>query len=694
MASPTEGQFVGLRGERTRSRRPLLAAGAIALVGVFGGGPAVAAGGDVAWASDRDGNFEIYVGPADGGGTPINVSTDAAGDFSPSLSSDGGTVAWRSFRDGNLEIYLAPADGSGAPINVSTDAAADGEPSLSADGGTVAWTSSRDGNDEIYVAPADGSGTPVNVSTDAATDSEPSLSADGGTVAWSSNRDGNWEVYAAPADGSGTRVNVSTDAAADYEPSLSADGGVVAWTSSRDGNDEIYVAPADGSGTPVNTSADTALDSDPSLSADGRTVAWWSLRGGNDEIYVTAADGTGTPVNVSTDAAIDANPSLSAEGGTVAWWSLRDGNFEIYVAAADGRGTPVNVSNGGGTDDSPSLATTLYTATSSIANGATITAPVPWRIDVTTIGSVDRVEFFVGGALTWTDRTAPYVFGGDGATFDAAAHPNGPLSLEARVFATPSATTPVASVPLTVTIANPGPPPPVCASVPAPTPSTKGTVELSVAQIRINQRIYSAGIRRAAAIERWLADGVVANDLCAGGLSADPFGAGITIGPGPGGPVTGAAPTPRPIIPRPAAKKSGVTFALSAEQLQINQRIASALVRRANGLRARLDRGLTGGDVRDGQIEAGKPSPAIAITGAIPVANPPGPTVTTVAPAATKTGVTFTLSARQLRINQRIGSAAIRRLNAARDRLLTGLADDDFQDDSISAVDLAPGVAP
>jgi hypothetical protein len=118
------------------------------------------------------------------------------------------------------------------------------------------------------------------------------------------------------------------------------------------------------------------------------------------------------------------------------------------------------------------------------------------------------------------------------------------------------------------------------------------------------------------------------------------------------------------------------------------------LVRRANALRDRLDAGLTGGDVRDGEIEVAKLSPEIAITGAAPVRNPPGPTSTKIAAATSKTDVTFTLSPRQLRINQRIGSAAIRRLNAVRDRLLTGLATDDFKDDSITAVDLAPGVAP
>jgi PKD repeat protein len=235
---------------------------------------------------------------------------------------------------------------------------------------------------------------------------------------------------------------------------------------------------------------------------------------------------------------------------------------------------------------------------------------------------------------------------------------------------------------------------PVCASVPTPPTSTKGTVTLSVAQVRTNQRIYSAGIRRAAAIERWLAEGIVGTDLCAGGLTANPFGAGISLGAGPGGPATGPVPNPRPIVPRPPTKKTGVRFSVSPAQLQINQKIASALVRRANGLRDRLNAGLTGGDIQDRQVTAAALSPAIAITGATPVPNPPPPSTTTVAPATTKAGVVFTATAGQLEINQRIGAAAIRRLNAVRDRLLTGLAGDDFRADSITAVDLALRAAP
>ncbi len=240
------------------------------------------------------------------------------------------------------------------------------------------------------------------------------------------------------------------------------------------------------------------------------------------------------------------------------------------------------------------------------------------------------------------------------------------------------------------------PPPPICATAPAPpTPSTPGTITLSVAQLRINQNIYSAAIKRAAAINAWLDAGVEARDLCAGGLTATAFHSGITSGPGGNGPLDAAsAPSPRPITPEPLAKKTGVVFTLSAAQLQINQRIAARGVREANALSERLAAKLSGGDVDDGAVTAGKISTALVITGATATLTPPPKTTTVVKPAVKKTGVVFTLSAAQLGINQRIGQAAIRRLNASRDTLLTGLDAGDLKAATITAVDLAPGVAP
>ena len=107
--------------------RPLFAAGAIALVGATGASPALAAGGNLAWTSYRDGNPEIYVAPANGTGPPVNVSDNGAGDVDASVSGDGNTVAWVSNRDGNGEVFVASTDGTGTPTNISKSDGKDAE---------------------------------------------------------------------------------------------------------------------------------------------------------------------------------------------------------------------------------------------------------------------------------------------------------------------------------------------------------------------------------------------------------------------------------------------------------------------------------------------------------------------------------------------------------------------------------------
>jgi Tol biopolymer transport system component len=67
--------------------------------------------GKIAFNSDRDGNYEIYVMNADGS-DQINLSENAADDICPAWSPDGKRVAFSTDRDGNYEIYVMNADGS------------------------------------------------------------------------------------------------------------------------------------------------------------------------------------------------------------------------------------------------------------------------------------------------------------------------------------------------------------------------------------------------------------------------------------------------------------------------------------------------------------------------------------------------------------------------------------------------------
>lgn len=233
-----------------------------------------------------------------------------------------------------------------------------------------------------------------------------------------------------------------------------------------------------------------------------------------------------------------------------------------------------------------------------------------------------------------------------------------------------------------------------CAIVPMqayPAPS-KSTAKFSARQLGINQRISQAAVRRAAAIERWFDDGIVSSDICGAGLDHNDLGPGITR-VFAGVPVTQAVfpiATPRPLEVAPAAQGSG-QVTLDARQLRINQRISQAAVRRINALTKRLDGGLTGGDLADGAVGTPQIDPVVSVISSIPEDSPDGPSITDTAPASGG-NATIRLNAAQLRTNQRISQAAVRRANELLDRIATGLTSADFADGSVSAADLAPGV--
>ena len=70
-------------------------------------------GSRIAFASERDGSFEIYVMNADGGGQ-TRLTRNLESDLDPAWSPDGRSIAFTTNRDGNNELYLMSADGTRA----------------------------------------------------------------------------------------------------------------------------------------------------------------------------------------------------------------------------------------------------------------------------------------------------------------------------------------------------------------------------------------------------------------------------------------------------------------------------------------------------------------------------------------------------------------------------------------------------
>jgi Tol biopolymer transport system component len=127
-----------------------------------------------------------------------------------------GKIAFASDRDGGFEIYTMNADGS-KQMNRSQDFGFEGDPSWSPDGGRIAYSTSRDGGTEVYRMRSDGSAQKRLTDNGVPTDSGPVFSPDGRQIAFQSNRDGNFEIYKMRTDGKGP-VNLTNDPAGDFTP--------------------------------------------------------------------------------------------------------------------------------------------------------------------------------------------------------------------------------------------------------------------------------------------------------------------------------------------------------------------------------------------------------------------------------------------------------------------------------------------
>ena len=290
----------------------------------------------VVWTAPSSAVYYVLVmGDSDStGGYRLSVSERARTPEPPApAAAANGPIAFASERDGNWEIYAMNADGSGV-VRLTNNSATDRYPSWSPDGRRIAFSSYRDGNWEIYAMNADGSGV-VRLTNNSATDRYPSWSPDGRRIAFSSYRDGNDEIYAMNADGSGVTRLTNRPNNNDYYPRWSPAGGRIAFFSYHGSdNREIYAMNADGSGLSRLTNNSTH-DLTPSWSPDGRRIAFISNRSGGWEIYAMNADGSGV-VRLTNNSSGDWNTSWSPDGRRIAFESNRDGNWEVYAMNADG----------------------------------------------------------------------------------------------------------------------------------------------------------------------------------------------------------------------------------------------------------------------------------------------------------------------------------------------------------------------
>ncbi len=296
--------------------------------------------------TNQTGDWEIFrLGKLPNGTDEDNVNlTQGVGervyDVAPSRSPDAMWIAFASNRDGNWEIYVGKADGSEQRRVTYTVNAIDVDPVWSPQGDYIAYESARDGNWELYMVDV-ASGAEFRLTDNPANDINPFWSPDGSKIVFQSDRDGLWQIYELNI-ATGEERRLSDGTGDDHDPAYSFDGTQIAFRSYRDGdNSVIYVMDADGGN--VTRISDPAADaSNHAWSDDDQLLAYQAYGVDGDDMDVYVYDFASGQTRLVTDNDVpDYAPTWYCDGHTLVFTSdvLADdehpANSNLFATNAD-----------------------------------------------------------------------------------------------------------------------------------------------------------------------------------------------------------------------------------------------------------------------------------------------------------------------------------------------------------------------
>ena len=297
---------------------------AVCLVGVSVSAPAQLEDTKIAFASNTDGDWDIYVINYGGSGLANLTSISPSIDWRLRWSPDATQIAFASDRDGDFDIYTMDADGANVRnVTQATDVtgAHDTKPDWSPDGSEIVFVSDRYNGSRFEVCRIDalGASPPVRLTHEAVIyTADPDWSPDGSQIAF--RRGTPTSIWRMDRDGGG-QVQLSLHATVgDEEPDWSPDGRrIVFGRKPTHGAKHLYVMDADvGESETVATQYTFDGYSEyPAWSPDGSEIAHYR----NGGVYLTEA----TP---------GAMPTLLVARGTMPAWS---------PFAGPGSGIPVTV---------------------------------------------------------------------------------------------------------------------------------------------------------------------------------------------------------------------------------------------------------------------------------------------------------------------------------------------------------------
>jgi TolB protein len=198
------------------------------------------------------------------------LTSGAWDDRDPALSPDGSQVAFASHRDGNWDLYLLDLRAGGIRRLTETPGF-EGHPTWSPDGQWLAYEAFQDKDYDVWILPLTGAQAPIQLTNNPAADTSPAWDPRGRRIAFVSDRDGTPELYLANLDKPDDRYTEVTHSAGEacLDPAFSPDGSRLAYSVRSDGLDLILVRDLD---QPDRAPLQLGPGLEPAWSPDGQEV--------------------------------------------------------------------------------------------------------------------------------------------------------------------------------------------------------------------------------------------------------------------------------------------------------------------------------------------------------------------------------------------------------------------------------------